>query len=1156
MRQFLSILVCSFLAAAALPAQETRGRILGRVTDPTGAVVAGANVSAVNTATGVVTSGTSTATGDYTLPFLLAGNYDLTAEAAGFKKFERKGITVQMQASVTVNVALDLGSMTETVEVKSEAPILESQTSSLGQVIENRRIQDLPVNYDNALMLASLGPGVINLSTNNQTQTFTSSTPSSIAIDGVGKQDIAFTLDGAPNNAGNSSSTGGNIAYTPPSGVIAEFKIETAIFDASRGFSAGSSVNMSLKSGTNVLHGQMYDVLQNRDLNANSFFSNLNGLPKDNNHQNQWGFVLDGPVVVPHVYHGKSKTFWMFGYEGIRNSYPKSTAALYTLPTAAERGGDLSALLALGNSYQVYDPRTTVGTGNGHFSRSPFPGNIIPQNRLDPIAQNVLKTYLNAGPNTVGKADGTNNYVQALYQGNDFLSTVFRVDENISDKHRLFVRGNYSNLDEPDSIRFNQSGGWTFIRDNRGMGLDDVYVFGSSVILNTRATYNRYVQGSNPISLGHGDLAALGFSQTFINQVGSNYAGKPALPDIAVSGLPELASDSVNMNSGDTYSAAGDLTWVRGAHSFKFGGEYRTYRDNVLNLGNAFGYLNFGSTYTVATDTTPAATFGQGFASFLLGQPTSGSMDQQASYAQSFRIGAAYAQDTWKLTSRLTLTLGLRLEMERPPVERYNRTVTQFDAASVNPLNATATANYAKNPIPQLPAADFKVMGGLTFAGVNGLPRALYDSNNRPILPRIGLAYQLGNRTVIRAGYAIFDDLERQTVNQTGFSQTTNLTASPDNGLTYTASTFNPFPNGLLPVLGASQGLLTYAGNSISAFPNTLLRPYMQRWQLSIQRQLGRQLVAEVAYVGNRGTDLLLSRNYVVTPRQYLSTSPVRDAGVINMLSAAAPNPFYPLLPGTSLSGKTVATSQLLKAFPEFTGLNVVGNQGYSWYHALQSQIQKRFAGGYTLSGAFTWSKFMNATGYLNDTDPLPEKVISSQDHPLRFVGSGIYELPFGRGRKLASSLHGIPGGFISGWQVQGIYQWQVGDAMGFGNATLFQPISSILLPAGQRSIYQWFNTAAFDTNTADALSNNIRVLSSRFSGIRGPGISMFDLSALKNTRLREGMNLQFRTEFINALNHPQFSDPSTSVTSKSFGAITNTSQLPRTVQLGLKLLF
>jgi hypothetical protein len=1141
---------------AALSAQETRGQILGRVTDPSGAVIVDAAVQAVNTATNVVTTGKTNQTGDFTLPFLVAGEYNLSVSAAGFKRFERKNLAVRIQDAITLNIKLAVGVATESVEVTDTPPILESSTASLGQIVDTHRIQDLPVNYENALMLASLGPGVTNLSTNNQTQTFTSSTPSSLAINGVGKNDLAFTLDGAPNNAGGTSGTGGNIGYTPPSGVISEFKIETAIFDASRGFSAGSSVNFSLKSGTNRLHGQLYEVFQNPDLNANSYFSNLNGLAKDNNRQNQWGFNFNGPMELPRVYNGRNKTFWMFGYEGIDNIYPKSTAALYTLPTAAERTGDFSALLANGSSYQIYDPKTTVATSGGHFSRTPFAGNLIPTSRLDSIAQNVMSKYLSVAPNLKGKSDGTSNYVEAEYQGNDFLSTVFRFDENLSDNHRLFVRGNFSHLDEPDSIRFNDSAGWIFNRDNRGLGLDDVYTFSSSLLLNTRLTYNRYGQGSNPISFGKADLASLGFSSTFINQVGSIFSGKPALPDIAVSGLPELASDAVNMSAGDTYSAAADVTWVHRAHTFKFGGEYRLYRDTSLNLGHAFGSMSYGTTYTVATDTSTAATFGQGLASFLLGQPTSGGMDQKATYAQSMRIGGFYAQDSWKLNSRVTLNLGLRAEYEMPAIERYNRTVTQFNATAVNPLSATATANYAASPIPQVPVANFKVMGGLLFAGVNGQSRNLYKSNNLPLMPRIGLAYQLDDRTVIRAGYSVFDDLDRQTVNQTGFSQTTSLTASPDNGLTYTSSTANPFQSGLLPVLGSSQGLLTYAGNSITAFPNTLKRDYMQRWQIGIQRQLDKQTVVEVAYVGNRGTDLFVGRNYVVTPRQYLSTSPVRDTAVINMLAAAVSNPFYPLLPGTSLSAKTTTVSQLLKAYPEFTGLTITGNQGYSWYHGLQTQIQRRFSSGFTVTGAFTWSKFMQANSYLNDTDLMPEKVISDQDRPLRFVTSGIYELPFGRGRKFGASASSVPGGIIGGWQVQGIYQAQIGDAMGFGNSILFSTIHSILLPSDQRSIYQWFNPV-FDTNTNDKLGNNVRALSTRFSGIRGPGISMFDLSALKNTKLKESLNLQFRADFINAFNHPQFSDPAASdPTSKSFGTITGTSQLPRTVQLGLKVIF
>src|SRR5215471_6037156 len=314
----LGLLLLPFLfGVSMLSAQESRGQIIGRVSDPSGAVVAGAGVHALNLATNVSTSATTSETGDYTLPFLVAGEYQVTVEVQGFKTYQRRGIPVRIQDSVTLNVTLQLGSATESVEVTAEAPVLESSTASMGQVLDQRRIQDLPVNYNNALMLAQLGPGVTNLSTNNQTQTFTSSTPSNVANNGVGNNDLAFTIDGASNNAGGRSGTGGNIGYTPPAGAISEFKIETAIFDASRGFGSGSSINMSLKSGTNTVRGELYDTFQNPVLNANSFFSNKNNLPKDNNRQQQWGFNVNGPVVAPRIYNGRDKTFWMFAYEGI-----------------------------------------------------------------------------------------------------------------------------------------------------------------------------------------------------------------------------------------------------------------------------------------------------------------------------------------------------------------------------------------------------------------------------------------------------------------------------------------------------------------------------------------------------------------------------------------------------------------------------------------------------------------------------------------------------------------------------------------------------------------------------------------------------------------------------------------------------------------------
>jgi hypothetical protein len=360
-----------------------------------------------------------------------------------------------------------------------------------------------------------------------------------------------------------------------------------------------------------------------------------------------------------------------------------------------------------------------------------------------------------------------------------------------------------------------------------------------------------------------------------------------------------------------------------------------------------------------------------------------------------------------------------------------------------------------------------------------------------------------------------------------------------------------------LQPVGAGLGLLTSAGNSISAFPSELKRQYMQRWQVSIQRQIAKGTLVEVAYVGNRGNRLFVDRQYDPLPAHYLSTSPVRDNTLVNALGASTANPFYPLLPGTSgLASTTTSVAQLLRPFPQFTGITITGNQGYSWYHGLQTQVQRRFARGFTLTGGWTWSKFMDAESYLNETDSKPERVVSSMDRSQRFTSSGIWELPFGKGRHFGSGLTGLPGKIVSGWQVNAIYQYQVGSPLGFGNSLIYGSPQSVSVPADQRSIDRWFNTSLFEKSTANQLSRNVVTLSSRFAGVRGPGINMMDASVIKAIQMTERIKAQLRGDFINALNHTQFSNPNTSPTSASFGTITGTGQLPRTVQLGLKILF
>jgi hypothetical protein len=556
---------------------------------------------------------------------------------------------------------------------------------------------------------------------------------------------------------------------------------------------------------------------------------------------------------------------------------------------------------------------------------------------------------------------------------------------------------------------------------------------------------------------------------------------------------------------------------------------------------------------------------GQSFAQFLYGIPGhstngAGSFTINDSYADQSQVPALFIQDDWKLSRKFTLSLGLRYERPSPVTERYNRSVRGFDATAASPIQAQAIANYAKSPIPELPVSQFRAMGGLTFAGAAGQPRELWKSNQNLFMPRIGFAYSITPMTVLRGGYGIFFDalgVVNVNVNQTGFTQSTDMVPTLDNGVTYAANLTNPFPGGFLTPPGASGGLATNLGQGITFFDPNTTSSYMQRWQFALQRQLLANTLIELSYVGNRGTRMQVTRDLNPTPAQYLSTSPFRDQAAIDFLNAQVANPFYPLLPKTNLAAATVARSQLLKPYPQFSGISSAQNVGYSWYHSLQTRIEKRFSAGLNASLSYTWSKTMEALSYLNPTDTSLEEVISSQDRTHRLAITAMYELPFGRGKRFRGPSNAIVAKTISGWQMQGIYTAQSGPALGFANAIFLGDLHNIPLPKDQRTVDRWFNIdAGFERNTARQLASNIRTLSSRFSGVRGDGPNNWDISFIKNTQIKEGTQLQFRAEAINALNHPQFTAPNTTPTSTAFGTVTGEFAWPRVIQFGLKLLF
>jgi hypothetical protein len=735
-----------------------------------------------------------------------------------------------------------------------------------------------------------------------------------------------------------------------------------------------------------------------------------------------------------------------------------------------------------------------------------------------------------------------------------------KLDHNFNEKHRIFGRyAQWYQLFTSGQTFDNTVNGTNRYRYNYGGVIDDVYVLSPTLVNNVRLGLTRFEQSTYPLIAGF-DLTAAGFSPNLAANIDPQAY---TFPNLSIAGYQAVGTANITRTFSNYFTASDGLSWSRGAHMLRFGFEYRIYREHSYNFSNTVPSENFASSWTGGPfDNSPAAPIGQGLASFLFGLPTGGQINVNDSYADQSKTTGAYVQDDWRVASRLTLNVGLRYDYDSPMTERYNRSVRAFDFTAANPIAAQAMAAYAKNPLPELLPSQFKVNGGLTFAGVNGQPRTLWNSSTRGFAPRVGLSWNPLKDTVLRAGYGIFFvplGADRSSAIQSGYSLATSLTASIDNGQTYIASLSNPFPNGWPKPAGSSQGLATYLGRAVPFFNPKAGNPYMQRWSAGVQQQLPKQFLLDVSYIGNRGTRLGASREYDAIPNSVLSTSPVRDQNTINFLSAVFPNPFYPLA-GSNIAGTTVARSQLLRPYPEFTSITANEPQGYSWYHSLQVVGERRFSQGVTFQMNYTWSKMMEATGYLNSGDALPEKVISDLDRTHRVAASGIFELPFGKGKRYLSGAHRVVEQIAGGWQLQGTTQLNSGAPLSFGppvslgNAVLLTDIRNVPLSGSAQTLDTWFNTAAFNRDSSQQLQSNLRTLSTRFSGVRAPGVEIVDFSLVKNFSFREKWRLQFRAEALNALNHSNLNPPNTDPTSTLFGKITSTPGYPRYLHFGLKL--
>jgi hypothetical protein len=1174
-----AFVLMALIFPASLHAQETRGRITGRVVDTSQAVIPGATVTVTDAARGTTVTATTNDRGLFQVNYLLSGTYKVTVELQGFKKYIREGLVLQLGETQNLAIVLEVGPLQEEVSVIGRTEVLNTSDASLGLVVDQARLASLPLIHGDPYKIMGLAPGLTLTGDPRLDRPFEPTHIIGYAYDGTRGNRSDLLIDGVPSTA-TANANEVIATYVPPSDLVQEMRVQTATFDAQFGNTEGGVTSMIIKSGTNRFHGSAYYFAEPSSWGANDYFGKLRGQPKIKSNSNRPGATIGGPIF-------KDKTFFMFGYERITDRRPRFDAANTSwVPTDALRNGDFSAY---SSKVTIYDPLTRVASGS-NWVGTPFLNNQIPKERLDPVSLAVLNYYSppkNPGTNPALSPAG-NIFDSTLPEQTKAYDTITaRVDQRISNNNRMFGRFSwYERNSHYNDYLGTVASGTLFQFISWQAVVDDVHVFNPTTILNVRYGYNRFDRNSDfekPEAYGF-DLTKLGFPDSYNTMISESIRRFPRLD--FTGGVISVAYGG-DLRPVTSHTVAATLTKSLGEHAVKSGVEIRQYGERSTPLGNnQSGQYAFTNTYTRQSSASGSDYDGlQAYATFLLGLPSTTSITRSPSYDEYSRTYGFFVQDDWRITSKLTLNVGLRYEVESALVEKNNRSVSGFDYEYVQPIQPTVQANYAALNDPALKALvpQLYLNGGLKYAGVDG---PTYTTPKDTFLPRAGFAYQLDPKTTIRGGVGLFAGFlgeRRGDVILTGYSQTTTIATTKNaNGA--------PIPyywdNALLttPILepvGNAQGRQSNVGNTITFFnPNPKVSKQL-RGQIGFQRELSAGFVVEAEYVYNYGYNIEIVRDINALDNQYLSTDNSRTAAMTsnnNFLTGTVANPFYPLLPGTSLSSSTTSRTQLLRKYPQFSGaVNTTNNDGKSWYSAGQFGVQKRFAQGYTLGMSYTYSKWMQATEYLNPADASPTKMISDLDSTHRLSISGILEFPFGRGKHFMSDASAIVDGFVGGWQIQGVYTYQTGFPVVFGTDLFYNgtdPVngSDIALPSSQRTVsgtsIKWFNTDVFTsilngTSTNATPVSHLRTLPTRFSKVRSDSMNNLDFSLLKNVTLPRTMRLQVRFEFINVLNNPYLcasarSAPVVNPTSSSFGMVTNSNQAnyPRRAQIGVKLTF
>lgn len=1144
------VLAVGLLSFCNLSLAQTAG-LTGRITDPSGAVIVGAAIVVKNAATGIELTGESNAEGYYNIPQIQPGEYTLTASKAGFTKLTQRQVLLNVNQIGRLDLTLQVGQVTDVVEVSARAVLLESENSTLGQVVQAKQISELPLLGRNPYALAGLVPGVrISLGANDLPVDQIST--ASASINGSRGNQNEYLLDGAPNTAPaqNQPVVFANVDS------VQEFKVETNSFSAEYGRAAGGVFNVVTKSGTNAIHFTAYEFLRNDKLNANNWFANRAGKAKAPFRFNQFGGTIGGPVALPKIYNGANRTFFFVSTELVR--FAQGVTFTGTVPRPAELGGDFSNTLASnGRPVTIFDPATTARNAAGTFVRQPFPGNRIPEARIDPIAKLFIPYW--PSPNTAGDPiTGVNNFSRT--DSNRITKDTWsaRVDHSFTDRNRIFGRYSYDRSPWDRAPAYGQgfiasptAGPQVFTRYNTV--IEDTYVLSPTLLAVFRGSYARLSNFRRPFSDGF-DIKKLGFPESLQAQIGdprafpaviiSGLSVSASVPNVVVGGT--LGATDVIAFGMDSVSGQGQITKTLTRHNLKVGGEYRMMRFNTTQNGDTSTQFSFTPQFTQGPNANSGGiNSGNALATFLLGIPGGSSQPSPALALQNTYFGF-FVQDDWKLTPKLTLNLGLRWDVEPGRTERFDR-LTNFDARATPPLRAPG----------------LNLQGALSFVGVAGNPRSQANTDWNNFAPRVGFAYQLSPKTVLRGGGGFFYAASTgnggapASFGISGFQTNTGIVTSLD-GVTPAVTFSNPYPNGLNRPTGNSLGPATLLGQSVSFLDRGVLIPYSIQWNVNIQQEIPGAIVITTGYAASRGLKFTADRQLNQLPDSALAQG--------DELRRQVPNPFYGQIAIGPLSRPTVARAQLLRPYPHFDSVTAnAATFASSTYHSLQAKIEKRFSRGFSALGSYTYSKLMDLSTGAFSGEPLggggiqnwnnlaADWGVSSLDQTQRLIANFVYEIPFQRQQK------GFVGRVFGGWEAGVILSAFSGGPLGVNSAVN----NTFSQGGGQRPDWngkspklenptptRWFDTSVFSTPAPYRFGNAPRT----FGGSRSEGVGQIDASFIKNTNIKEQMRLQFRAEFFNLTNTPRFGPPNINYGNPQFGVVSSQGNQPRIVQFALKL--